>query len=57
MGIKTIDLIAARVIGGTPLSNTIFINGNEKDHIKIAERTIMKYKILLGTLLVNLFDF
>ena len=53
MGIKTIDLIAARVTGGTPLSNTIFINGNEKDHIKIADRTIMKYKILLDTLFVN----
>ena len=42
IGMKTIDLIAARVIGGTPSSNTILIIGNEKDHIKIADITIMK---------------
>lgn len=57
MGIKTIALIAARVIGGNPSSNTILIKGNEKDHIKIADITMMKYKIRFGTFFVNLFDF
>jgi hypothetical protein len=42
MGINTIALIAASVIGGTPLSNTILISGNEKDHIKTADMTMMK---------------
>ena len=57
IGIKTIALIAARVIGGNPLSKTILINGNEKDHIRIANITIIKYKIFFITLFVNFFDF
>ena len=52
IGIKTIALIAARVMGGTPLSNTILMSGNEKDHIKIADRTIVKYIIFFDTLYV-----
>jgi len=42
IGIKTIVLNAARVIGGTSLSKAILMSGNEKDHIKIADSTIMK---------------
>jgi hypothetical protein len=42
IGIKTIVLIAARVIGGTPLSKADLMSGNEKDHIRIAHSTIMK---------------
>ena len=42
IGMKTVDLIAARVIGGTPLFNTILISGKEKDHINTAESTMIK---------------
>jgi len=42
IGIKTIVLNAARVIGGISLSKAILMSGNEKDHIKIADSTIMK---------------
>jgi hypothetical protein len=42
IGKKTIDLIAARVIGGTPLSNADLMSGNEKDHIMIAHSTPIK---------------
>ena len=53
IGIKTIVLNAARVIGGTSLSKAILISGNEKDHIKIADSTIIKWKILFGIQLVR----
>ena len=40
MGMNTSALIAASIIGGTPLFNAAFIKGNEIDHINIALKTV-----------------
>ena len=42
IGMNTSALIAASIIGGTPLFNAVFIKGNEIDQIKIALKTVRR---------------